>query len=342
MRALVFEKPGHVVVRDDLPDPSVEAPTDVVVRVTAAGLCGSDLHPYLGREAAATGVVPGHEAVGEVVAVGDDVRRHRVGDRVLVPFTTSCGACVPCRQGRTSRCVHGQLFGWGAPDGTVMLHGGQAQFVRVPLADGTAVEVPDGVDDATAVLLCDNLPTAWWATSRAGVRDGMTVAVVGLGGVGLCAVASAFALGAVEVLATDPIASRRDRAAALGATVVSGDEVAVADAVVEAAGPSAAQAAAVRMVRPGGTVSVVAVQTADRPGFDPATAYDRDVTVRFGRAAVRSALDLVLPRIAAGALVPPTDAVVTHPGLPLDDGPATYRRFADRTDDLVKATFDPW
>jgi alcohol dehydrogenase len=248
VRGLVLAGVGRIVYRTDLPEPALEAPTDAIVAVRRAGLCGSDLHPYEGREPVRFGVITGHEVVGDVVDTGTAVAAFRPGDRVLVPFTTSCGACPECRRGLSARCRSGQLFGYGAPGdpGAPALHGGQAEYVRVPLADGTLVRQPDGLDDAGAVLLTDNLPTGWYAAERAGVAAGDTVAVVGLGSVGLCAVVAARDLGAGHVVAADPVAPRRECAERLGAVAVTPEfaEEAVraiapdgAAAVIEAAGP---------------------------------------------------------------------------------------------------------
>lgn len=344
MRGLTLDAVGEITYRTDLPDPELCDPRDVIVRVARAGLCGSDLHAYLGRESTAWGVVPGHEVVGEVVATGDDVRTVSVGDRVLVPFTLSCGVCAPCRRGLTSRCVESQLLGWGPPgDGDAILHGGQAEHVRVPLADGSLVPVPDLTDDTAAVLLCDNMPTGWYAAERASLADGDVVGVVGLGSVGLCAVVAAFAMGASQVIAVDPVHSRREQAALLGATVASPGEVdgLEVDAVIEAAGPPEAQALAARLARPGGTLSIIAVQTAPSFGVSPVLAYDRNLTIRTGRAPVRAVLDRLLPRITSGEVELPADIVVTHPDVALSHGPDAYRRFAAREDGMVKVVFAP-
>ncbi|WP_370324621.1 alcohol dehydrogenase catalytic domain-containing protein [Euzebya sp.] len=344
MRGLVFEGAGRIVLRDDLPDPVVEDPDDAVVAVEAAGLCGSDLHPYRGHEPARPGVVPGHEVVGIVTAVGDAVRRVRVGDRVVVPFSLSCGICGACRRGLTSRCERSRLLGWGDPDpdGPV-LHGGQAEQVRVPLADGSLVAIGDELGAATALLLSDNLPTGWYAARRADVAPGDAVAVVGLGAVGLCAVTAALAQGADRVVAIDPAATRRDAAVALGAEARTPDAVEglVVDAAIEAAGPPAAQRLAADLVRPGGTVSVIAVQTAPAFAIPPVQAYDRNLTIRAGRAPVRAILDELVPLVAAGDVRVPVAEVVTHPGRPLSEGPELYRGAAAADPGLVKATFDP-
>ncbi len=351
MRGLVLADVGRVEVHDDLPDPVVELPTDAVVAVHRAGLCGSDLHPWAGREPFLPGVVSGHEAVGEVVATGTGVATVAVGDRVVVPFSTSCGTCDACRRGLSARCVQAQLVGWGAPDGTQVLHGTQAEYVRVPDADGTLVVVDERVDDATAVLLADNLPTGWYAAVRADVRADDPVVVLGCGTVGCCTVVALHAHGARPVLASDPVPGRRDRAARLGARACAPEELAdvvaattdgrgVA-AVVDAAGTPSSFAAAVDLVRPGGTVQVVAVPTTTALGLDPTVAYDRNLTVRFGRAPVRSLLPAVLDAVADGRLRVPTDHVVTGPPLPLEDGPAAYARAAAPDDGVGKLTFDP-
>jgi alcohol dehydrogenase len=357
MRGLVLQAVGEVASRHDLPDPTIAAPDEAIVAVRAAGLCGSDLHPYLGREPARLGVVPGHEAVGEVVALGAEVAGVAVGDRVLVPFTTSCGNCPPCRRGLTARCLRGQLLGWGDPDHPEVpaLHGAQAALLRVPLAAATLVGVPADVDDATAVLLTDNLPTAWEAVARAAPAAGAPLLVVGLGSVGLCAVVAATHAGAAPIVAVDPVADRRARAARLGAVVASPEEAAevVGEALaahgpalpllaaVDAAGTLPAQRLAFELLAPGGTLSVIAVPTDQRFAFTPPEAYDRNVTVRAGRASVRTTLERLLPRVASGEVVAPTEVVVTHLDVPLDAGPSFYRRFAAREDGLVKAVFRP-
>jgi threonine dehydrogenase-like Zn-dependent dehydrogenase len=352
VRGLVLDGVRQVSYRTDLPWPSISAASDAVVSVQCAGLCGSDLHPYEGREKVRFGVVPGHEAVGEVVAAGDDVRRFLPGDRVLVPFTTSCGACWACGNGLSSRCRDGALFGYGPPDtpDVPALHGGQAELLKVPLADTTLVPVPEGMTDEMALLLADNFPTGWYAAERAGAGTADVVVVVGLGAVGLCAVVASFVLGAAAVVAVDPVEERRRRAAALGAAVAPPDgaaralaalsEQGRAGAVIEAAGTPASQALAFSLVRPAGTLSIIAVQTAEHLAFPPTAAYDANVTLRFGRAPVRSLLDHLMPRLGHGLDIP-VDVIVSHPRIPFEKGPEAYRRFAAREHGLVKGLFRP-
>jgi alcohol dehydrogenase len=356
MRALLFEGPGVIAYREDVPDPQIQDPTDAVIAVRASGLCGSDLHPHAGREPARPGVVPGHEAVGEVLAVGGAVARFTVGDRVLVPFTTSCGTCGACQRGLSARCERGQLLGWGDPDDLdrPAVHGAQAERLRVPLADGTLVRVPEGVGDLEALLLTDNLPTGWAAVERLRPTEGEPLGVVGLGAVGLCAVAAARALGADPVLGVDPVASRRAQAERLGAlaadprdaeeavaAILGGDGVGRLPAVVDAAGTPSAQRLALALLRPGGGLSVIAVPTQDGFAFTPVEAYDRNLAVHLGRAPVRSLLDRLLPRVADGTLTVPAEVVLTHAGVPLSEGPEVYRRFAAREPGLTKVAFDP-
>jgi alcohol dehydrogenase len=356
MRAIVLEGVGQVACRADVAEPELRASSDAIVTVRAAGLCGSDLHPFVGREPAAPGVVQGHEFVGEVIAVGDDVRSLRVGQRVLAAFTTSCGSCAACRRGLTARCEAGQLFGWGPPErpSAPALHGGQAERVRVPLADGTLVAIPDTVSDETAILLADNLPTAWEAVARADTHPGAPLAVVGLGSVGLCAVAAAVASGATPVIGVDPVASRRERAAEVGADhtahphaasdllhQLAPPEAGGVRSVVEAAGTAAAQRLAFELLAPGGTLSVISVQTEPAFSFTPVEAYDANLTVRAGRASVRATLATLLPRIVAGEFHVPTEACVTHLDVALERGPELYRAFAAREPGLIKAVFRP-
>ena len=350
MQALVFDGPGRIRHDPERADPELRAPTDAIVDVEVAGLCGSDLHPYLGREPAGGGVVPGHEVVGRVGAVGTEVAEFRAGDRVVVPFSTSCGHCARCRVGLTGRCERGALFGFGPPgDPAAALDGGQAQRLRVPWADATLRLVPNWMDEATALLCSDNLPTAWEAVARADPRPGHALVVVGLGAVGLCAVAVARARAAGPVVAVDPVADRRDRAVALGADLTLAPADALeeplraggAPAVVEASGSAAGQRLAFTVTAPGGTCSVIAVQTDERFAFSPAEAYDRNLTVRFGRANVLATWPLVTAALSDGHLPSPAEICVTHRDVALRDGPEAYARFAAREPGLVKIAFRP-
>ena len=194
MKALTFQG-VHRIRFDDVPDPELQHERDALVHVELAGLCGSDLHVYHGRDAGLDhGTVMGHEFVGRVISAGAGVRGFAPGDRVACPFSTSCGACYYCALGLTARCASGRLFGW-VQDG-VGLQGGQAPLVRVPLADTTLFHIPDDVEDAQALLLCDVLPTGYYCAKMAEVGSRGTYAILGCGPVGLMAILAARELGA--------------------------------------------------------------------------------------------------------------------------------------------------
>lgn len=347
MKALVFagiETVEHTAV----PDPAIREPTDAIVRVETAGICGSDLHPYHGREKGLDpGTVMGHELVGTVEETGGDVRSLSVGDRVACPFTTSCGTCAPCLEGLTSRCVKGQLLGWVS--GGEGLQGAQAECVRIPLADSTLVPLPREIDPETGLLLGDVLSTGFYCAEMAGARDGGTFVVVGCGPVGLSAVASAAQRG-TSLFAVDSVPERLAIAKRLGARVLDHrrDDVAAivreatggrgADGVMELVGASEAMKLALDIVRPGGVISSVGVHTASVFPFSPSQAYDKNLTYRTGRCPARSIMKRLLSEIVSGRFQTPP--VITHSG-GLADGPRLFRLFDRKEDGCVKAVLKP-
>jgi threonine dehydrogenase-like Zn-dependent dehydrogenase len=348
VRALTFQG-----VRDiryaETPEPRLAHERDAIVGVELAGLCGSDLHVYHGRETGIDlGTVMGHELVGRVIETGPAVGDLHPGDRVAAPFSTCCGACEYCRRGLSARCVSGRLFGWvQAGEG---LQGGQAPLVRVPMADATLFRLPDDVDLPEALLLCDVLPTGAWCAAQARVEPGRTVAVLGCGPVGLMAILAARDLGAERIHAVDSVDARLARADAFGATPVDlrrGDAVAAiraatgghgVDAVLEAVGSPQAGRLAFDVVRPGGIVSTVGVHHEAEFPFSPAEAYDRNLTWRIGRAPARSLMEGLLPMVRRrrGELA----ALITH-RLPLAQGREAYALFDARRDGCLKVAFDP-
>jgi threonine dehydrogenase-like Zn-dependent dehydrogenase len=348
MKALIFAGVERVEV-GDVEEPRLVQAGDALVEISAAGLCGSDLHPYFGREVGIDhGTVLGHEFVGRVIAVGDEVRTLSVGDRVVSPFTTSCGECPPCRRGLTARCDHGQLFGW--VEKGIGLHGAQAERIRVPLADGTLVRVQPDLDDGLALLAGDILSTALYAAELARVTAGQTVAIVGCGPVGLLAVRAALHRGAREVWAVDRVASRLELASRFGATPVhlDDDDLATvvrrsgdgrgADAAIEAVGTASATRCAVDLLRPGGTIAAVGVHTEPHLALSPGELYDRNLTYSAGRCPARRFLPeaLEVAEGDAGLLA----GLLTH-RLPLSEGPRAYRAFGDRVEGWGKVVFLP-
>lgn len=355
MRGLVLAGPETIEFRPDLPNPEVETGTDAVVSVRLAGICGSDLHPYHGREPVAWGIVPGHEAAGEVLAVGADVRRFAPGDRVFLPFTTSCDVCPPCRAGLSSRCDRGELFGWAPPgtDGAAGLAGTQAEYVRVPLADTTLVPLPGELGFEAGVLLGDNFTTGYYCARQGGGVDDRLVAIIGCGAVGLSALVSSRQLGARLVVAVDPIEARLASALRLGADVavtpdaapaaiagLDGPDGRGASVVLEAVGSRAARRLALELARPGATISSVGVATDDF-GFAPAELYDRNLTLRCGRCPVRSLVPEILSALRDGDLRIPISELVSEPPISLEDGSEAYRRFAARRGPASKPLLAP-
>lgn len=348
MRGLTFHGKTSVAF-ESVPDPRIEAPGDAILRVALAGICGSDLHPYHEREQGLDhGTVMGHEYVGHVVELGAEVRALDRGDRVLGPFTTSCGNCFYCKRGLTARCTAGRLFGWIA--GGAGLHGAQAEYLRVPLADTTLVRVPEGVSDDGALLLGDVLATGYYGARQAGVEPGATCAVIGCGPVGLMAVVGALELGAARVFAIDLLPERRALAARFGAEPIDPTTEAApdivrqatdgrgADALIEAAGGPAAARLALDLVRPGGTISTVAVHTESRLAFSPVEAYDKNLTYRVGRCPARALIDGLIPLVLSGKYE--LSAVISH-RLPLAEGSEGYALFDQRRDGCTKVVLVP-
>lgn len=347
MRALVYHAP-HDVRMADVADPRCLEPGDVVVQIELAGLCGSDLHVWHGRERGLDqGTVLGHEFAGAIVEVGAEVSRWRIGHRVVAPFSTSCGSCALCLKGMTARCPRGQLFGW--VERGVGLQGAQAQRVRVPMADATLMPALDDVALEVSLLLGDVLATGWHAAVLGDVGPGSTVAVLGLGPVGLCAVLAARERGAARVLAFDSVAERRARAERWGAEAREAGAGAIeavreategfgADAVLECVGSEAASRAASEMVRPGGMIAAVGVHHEASFPFSPAQAYDRNLGLRSGRCPARAYFETLAPiaRRHAARLA----EMITH-RVPLEEAPEMVRAFDEKRDGIVKVVFDP-
>ena len=223
---------NHDVRVDEVPDPTIEQPTDAIIRVTSSGICGSDLHLYevLGPYIDA-GDILGHEPMGIVEAVGSGVTHIKAGDRVVIPFNVSCGHCFMCDKQLQSQCETTQVreYGTGAAFlGYTKLYGqvpgGQAELLRVPHADYGPMKVPDGPPDDRFLYLSDVLPTAWQAVEYANIPEGGTVAILGLGPIGDMCARIAQHRGASQVIGIDLVQDRLDRSAAHGVTVLNLEE----------------------------------------------------------------------------------------------------------------------
>jgi threonine dehydrogenase-like Zn-dependent dehydrogenase len=310
MKAAIFSGPGAVEV-GQRPDPVIQEPTDAIVRVVLGCVCGSDLWYYRGESPHAAGSI-GHEFIGVVEQAGAEVRGVRAGDLVVAPFIYSDMTCPHCLNGSTISCPAGGNFGNGTIDG------GQGEAVRVPLAGSTLVPVP-GSAHSEAVLrsllaLSDVMSTGHHAATVAGVKKGDTVAVVGDGAVGLCAVLAARRLGAERIIALSRHADRQRLAREFGATdiVAARGEEAVqavleltggigADAALECVGTGQSTATAFAIARPGSTAGIVGVPHGQAPF---AQAFFRNVGWRGGPAPARIYIPDLLGDVLDGVINP--------------------------------------
>ena len=335
MRATLMYGPGDVRV-ETVPDARLIEPTDALVTITRACICGSDLWPYRKMQPRETGRRMGHEFIGVVDAVGREVRTVKPGDLVVAPFVWSDGTCVFCRDGLQTSCLHGG--GWGSPD----VDGGQGEAVRVPQADGTLVALPVGRDDAlmpSLLTLSDVMGTGHHAALAARVGPGKTVAVVGDGAVGLCGVIAARRLGAEQVIMLGRHADRIALAREFGATdIVSerGDEAIErvreltgglgAHSVLECVGYEESTRTALGIARAGGAVGRVGVpQDASIPSAVPT--FFSNVTIAGGPAPVRAYIEELLPDVLEGRIEP---GRVFDRVIDLDEVPDGYRAMNDR------------
>ena len=340
MRATMIYAARDIRV-EDAPDPVIRFPTDAVVRVVASCVCGSDLWPYRGVTPTDEPRRIGHEFVGVVEETGADVRTVSPGDFVIAPFVISDNTCRHCRRGIHTSCERGA--GWGSLDRDgALADGGQGERVRVPLADGTLVATPDQPDPALVpglLALSDVMCTGHHAAVSAGVMAGSTVAVVGDGAVGLCAVLAARRLGAERVIAMSRHADRQALATAFGATDIvpeRGDEGVAAvkellggvgaDAVLECVGTKESMDQSLRTTRPGGYVGYVGVP-AGGPELPIGRMFSRNINVAGGVAPARAYLPELLPDVLDGTIDP---GRVFDLELPLEQAPEAYAAMDER------------
>ncbi|MDL5159694.1 zinc-binding dehydrogenase [Actinomycetospora termitidis] len=336
MRATLMYAAGDVRT-EDVPDPRLEAPTDALVRITTSCICGSDLWPYASMPATDGPARMGHEFLGVVEEVGPEVSGLKPGDFVVAPFAYSDGTCAFCREGLQTSCVHGGF--WDEPG----QQGGQAEAIRVPLADGTLAKLPVGADTALApslLTLSDVFGTGYHAAVQGRVEPGKTVAVVGDGAVGLLAVASAKLLGAEQIILMGRHKTRTDLGVEFGATDVvaeRGDEGIEkvreltggegAHVVLEAVGARPAYDQSLGIVRPGGTISRVGVPQYDDAPVGFGSLFGPNVTLTGGPAPTRAYIETLLPHVLDGTVEP---GKVFDRAVGLDGVPVGYRAMADR------------
>ncbi|MBT8161314.1 MULTISPECIES: zinc-dependent alcohol dehydrogenase family protein [Arthrobacter] len=351
MRATIIHGPGDIRV-EERDYPTIQLPTDAVVKVSAACVCGSDLWPYRGVREVRKPTAIGHEFIGTVESVGEDVTGLAVGDFVIAPFVVSCGACPQCLNGVTVACEH--LAGWGSKDDTGhAIDGGQGQAVRVPLADSTLVKVP-GVTEpedalrASLLTLSDVMATGHHAALAAKAGPGRTVVVVGDGAVGLCGVLAAKRLGAERVIAMSRHADRQAIAREFGATdiVEERGEAGVArvrellggvlaDSVLECVGTKESMEQALHSVRPGGALGFVGVPTGGAE-IPPRYLFDTNISVSGGMAPARTYIPELLADVLDGKINP---GRVFDSVMPLEEAPEAYRAMDERR--AIKVLLEP-
>ena len=390
MKALVWH--GKEDIRcDEVPDPTIEDARDAIVKVSTCAICGSDLHLYghfiPGMD---NGDIMGHEFMGEVVEVGSQCNKLTVGDRVVVPFTINCDECEQCKRGNYSVCertnrrkdLADKMFGhptaglFGYTDLTGGYAGGQAEYVRVPYADGTHIKVPEGLSDEQVLFLGDIFPTGWQAAVQCDIQPSDTVAIWGCGPVGQMTIRSAVLLGAKQVIAIDRVAERLVMAEAGGAIPINFEDESVVERLneltegkgpekcIDAVGLEAHATSSIDAVydrvkqavmlesdrphvlremmyvcRPAGTLSVPGVYGGliDKVPFG--MAMNKGLTIRTGQTHVRRWTDDLLKRIEVGQIDP--SFVITHT-TSLEEGPEMYKTFRNKDDGCIKVVLKPF
>lgn len=340
MKATFLHAPGDIRV-EERPDPVILSPTDAIVRVTAACVCGSDLWPYRGVRPVTHTTAMGHELIGVVEAVGDAVTTVKPGDFVISPFTFSDNSCQSCRAGFTSACDHVAFF--GATDSAgLATDGAQGELARIPLADGSLVVVPAPFDDTlvpSLLTLADVMSTGHHAAVSAGVGPGSTVVVVGDGAVGLCAVLAASRLGAERIIAmsrhenraalattfgaTDVVAERGDDGIAAIRALLGGE---LADSALECVGTEESMNQAIGSVHGGGRVGYVGVPVGGSK-LPIQILFGRNITVGGGMAPARHYIPELLPDVLSGAINP---GLVFDLDIPLAEAAEGYAAMDER------------
>jgi threonine dehydrogenase-like Zn-dependent dehydrogenase len=345
MRATVLNGPRDVSL-ETVPDPVLPGPEGIVVTVERTAICGSDLHLFHDAPTG-SGIRLGHEAIGTVAEVGAHVRNVARGDRVLVSGVIGCGTCGPCLAGQPNICLNDKAAAFGTiPD----LPGGQAEAMAVPFADLFALRIPENVADEEAVLLTDILPTGYLGALRASIRPGATVAVIGLGPVGIMALQCAALFGPARILAVDQVPERLKRAERLGAEPIDASSVPGAaqvmeatggrgaDSVIEAVGADATVLDAVSCAAAGGTVSIVGVNLSLALPFPMGLVFLKSLTLRTIFAPIPGTWPALVPLVQAGRLQ--LVDTFTH-RMPLSQVGEAYDLFDSRRDGVLKVLLLP-
>lgn len=377
MRALVYNGPRDVAVTD-MPDPKIERPTDVLVRITSTNICGSDLHMYEGRTSMKPGRIFGHENLGEVIEIGKAVERIKVGDRVCMPFNVACGFCENCERGLTGFCLTVNPGTAGGAYGFAEMgpyEGGQAEYLRVPFGDFNCLVLPPDAAELENdyVMLADIFPTGFHATELAEVKPGDTVVIYGAGPVGLMAASSAMLKGASKVMVVDTHKDRLELARQIGAIAIDDMEKKGVEQILEHTDGQGADCGCecvgyqccnhkhqevpnltmnnlVEAVKATGNIGVVGVFIPEDPGaqdllakrgqiaFDFGKFWFKGQKIRTGQANVKAYNRQLCRLISAGKVKP--SFIVSHE-LPLEQAPEAYRHFDARKQGWTKVVLKP-
>ncbi|KAF2223571.1 S-glutathione dehydrogenase [Elsinoe ampelina] len=377
MKAVHYEGPFKVSVKE-VPLPTIQHPDDVLVKVTTAAICGSDLHMYQGRTAAEAGLVFGHENMGIITEVGEGVTLLKKGDRIVLPFNVADGRCRNCEEGRTAFCTGVNPGFAGGAYGYVAMgpyQGGQAQYLRVPYADFNALKLPEGTEhEADFILLADIFPTGWHGLVLAGFKSGETVAVFGAGPVGLMAAYSGVIRGASKVFVVDQVKERLDAAKKIGCIPVNfteGDPVAkiielnggeMVDRAVDAVGyqavdkggkkeqPNVVLDQLIMVTRPTGGLGIPGLYVPADPGAPDSQSakgqilisfgklFEKGLTLGTGQCNVKSYNRYLRDLIISGKAKP--SFVVSHE-ITLDNAVEAYDKFDRRIDGYTKVLIHP-
>lgn len=345
MRGVVFHGIGDISL-EELDVPTIQAPSDAIVRITLSTICGSDLHLIHGQTVVDPESPIGHECVGVIETVGEDVSSFKAGDRVVVPTFIHCGNCFYCRKGSPSQCEKGGIVGFGSIRGG--LGGAQTEYVRVPFADMSLVKIPDALSDEDVLLVGDVIATAYFALENVPLTPGDTVAIVGPGPIGLCVqeIAPVFGAGKIIMIGTRDyrLAVAKER----GATVVNpNQENAVervreltdgygADVVVECAGNPEAFSIAFESVRKGGAVSLMGMW--GQPVEIPINEMVMNNITIFTGLVDCNRLHETVKLIEAGRIN--TNFLITH-RMRLEDILEAYRIFEHKEDNVLKIAIKP-
>lgn len=348
MKCLMYRGPGEVHY-EDIPDSRLPGPHGAVIQTTLCSICGTDLHPYH-TDMGARDYCIGHEAVGEVVEVGSEVRGFAKGDRVLIPASIGCGQCASCLSGHVILCTTFDSFkayGQGDP----AIPGCQAEAVAVSFADNNLFHLPESLSDEIGLMLTDSTATGWYCARRGKIEPGNTVAVIGLGAVGYQATMAAFAMGAEQVFALDLLPDRRAAAAAIGAQTPFGPDTVQqvldatggkgVDVVLDASGGPVTTALAIDLIRRGGRISQIGVAEQAQMPFPILGALFKNIEFHTGVCSVQAEVPHLLQALATGKLDQNRLAAIMTHRMNLSEGSAAYRLFDERPAGLHKIALDP-